>query len=377
MRLLVHAGTEKTGSSYLQTAFWAADEALVSERIHYSADRFDSSDRFGGVQGDGAAVGGLIHGRDEVGLIYLLRGWRRRAEERGCTAVLLSHAGLWRRLLRDGEAALCGPAAVAGLDEVSAFMLIRDPIDHAVSHYRQVVKAGWTVDRFDRWLKSDYQYLEGLAEVLSASSEISWVLRKYEPRRRSLDEVVLTDWLGVSPTVTRALAGEIAVNTSLTATEAVVLASLGSQISGMHDALAPRFLALPSSDRPTDDEAADWMYDHAVRHCQSQLQAAEVLNRYLPVDERLEIPQRLSPDLGSPPRDLHLSEAQWGAIVDGVGERLGDGPGRWRRYSRFTELQKAIFERTPDPVLRLYRLVRHPVRHCRSGRWIRRRGETQ
>ena len=76
MRLLVHAGTEKTGSSYLQTAFWAADEALVSEGIHYSADRFDSSDRFGGVQGDGVAVEGLIHGRDEVGLIYLLRGWR-------------------------------------------------------------------------------------------------------------------------------------------------------------------------------------------------------------------------------------------------------------------------------------------------------------
>ena len=377
MRLLVHAGTEKTGSSYLQTAFWAADEALVGDGIHFSIDHFQPGGRFGGVQGDGAAVQGRLHARDDPGLIHLLRGYRRRAEGRGCTAVLLSHSALWRVLLRDGEATLCGSAAAAGFDEVSAFMFIRDPVDHAVSYYRQVVKVGRTVDRFDRWLKSGYRYLEGLAEVVSESSEISWVLRMYEPHRRPLDEVVLTDWLGISPTATRAPAGEARVNPSLTATEAVVLASLGSQIPGMYDALAPRFLALPSSDRPIDDEAADWMYDHAVRHCQSQLQAADVLNRYLPVDERLEIPQRLSPDLGSPPRDLHLSEAQWGAIVDGVGERLGDGPGRWRRYSRFTELRKAIFERMPDPVLRLYRLVRHPVRHCRSGRWIRRRGETQ
>ena len=87
------------------------------------------------------------------------------------------------------------------------------------------------------------------------------------------------------------------MNPSLTATEALVLASLGGRIPGTYDALAPRSLVLPSTDRSTDDEATRWMHDQAVRHCQMQLASVEVLNRYLPVDERLEVPQQLLPDV--------------------------------------------------------------------------------
>ena len=61
---------------------------------------------------------------------------------------------LWQVLLRDGQAPLCGPTAAVGFDEVSAFIVIRDPVDHAVSYGRQIAKVGRTVDRFERWLKS-------------------------------------------------------------------------------------------------------------------------------------------------------------------------------------------------------------------------------
>ena len=63
-----------------------------------------------------------------------------------------------------------------------------------------------------------------------------------------------------------------------------------------------------------------------------------------------------------------------GAVIAELGERLGDGSGRWRGFDRFTKLWKEIFERTPNPVRRI---VLHPVRHCRSGGWVRRRGGTQ
>ncbi len=46
MRLLVHAGKEKTGSFFLQTAVWATYEASSGEEIHYSADHFQPSGRF-------------------------------------------------------------------------------------------------------------------------------------------------------------------------------------------------------------------------------------------------------------------------------------------------------------------------------------------
>ena len=46
MRLLVHAGKEKTGSFFLQTAVWATYEASSGEEIHYSEDHFQPSGRF-------------------------------------------------------------------------------------------------------------------------------------------------------------------------------------------------------------------------------------------------------------------------------------------------------------------------------------------
>jgi len=44
MRLLLHAGTEKTGSSYLQTAFNDRSGDLATRGIHYPTGGFQQGD---------------------------------------------------------------------------------------------------------------------------------------------------------------------------------------------------------------------------------------------------------------------------------------------------------------------------------------------
>ncbi|SVC79772.1 uncharacterized protein METZ01_LOCUS332626, partial [marine metagenome] len=195
--MLIHAGTEKTGSSFLQTFFRSASDELVEAGIHFPAEQVQEGGKFGGVSSDGAHLAELVRHRDSVGVVDLLTRYRRRAESLGCDSVLISYSGFWVHLLEIGEQLFVEQARAAGFQTFVGLMFVRDPVSHAMSHYFQVVKVGWTQQRFDRWVVDHYQGLDGIADLLATSAVVKWTIRRYDPTIRPLEGVVFEDWLGL------------------------------------------------------------------------------------------------------------------------------------------------------------------------------------
>ncbi len=361
MKLLLHAGTEKTGSSYLQTAFKSEAGRLAAAGILYSAEEFAEGDPFGGVQGDGGFLAVLFRDRDDFEFVRRLSLIREKAQEAGCGSALVSYSAFWREIRGRGHEDLMRLVGKAGFEGVEGLLLLRDPVDHAVSHYRQVVKVGRTAKAFDGWIADDYHYFDWLAELVTEQSEIEWAARRYQPARRPLGSVVFGDWLGLSAFESEARPDDQRVNSSLTADEAMCIADLAGRIRGIHETLAPRFLALPSSSRPSVGPTEDWMRAVAATYCWKHVAAVNALNGLLPADERF--------DLTSPEAleatgfvAYRLTPAQATSVAEGREAHLLEHGTGWRRHPVGTSIRKWLFDRAPRPVRRAYRAVLRPFR---------------
>jgi len=306
---------------------------------------------------------------DRRGLAERLACHRVAAEEAGCDTVLLSNSAIWRALLSSGEEALLGSADRAGFGGVEALVLLRDPIEHAVSHYRQVVKVGRAVGPFSRWLE-DHVYIDGLGDLLTRSSAIRWTVHRYDPARVSLDVQVLTGWLGLeerrpTPHPEGSALARSRVNSSLTADEALCIVDLGAGIPGIHEALAPRFLSLPVADRPTDTPADARMRAQATEYCRQLAESIHAVNALLPREERFDLAGHVDPgSVGSP--GYSLTPAQEVSVNEGREAHLREYGTRWRRYGFVTGLRKWLVDRAPRPVRWAYRMVLRPFRRRRA-----------
>jgi len=364
MKLLLHAGTQKTGSSYIQTALKAKARQLVDAGILYSAEHFAEGDRFGGVQGDGGFLAVLFRDRDDFEFVRRLSLIRDKAQEADCGSALISYSGFWRDIRERGHEDLMRLARKAGFDGVEGLLLLRDPIDHAMSHYRQVVKVGRTTKAFDGWITTDYHYFDWLAEVVTANSEIEWTARRYQPARRAVDLVVFEDWLGLSAVEPESRSEGQRVNSSLTADEALCIVDLAAGIPGIHEALAPRFLSLPPSSRPAVGPAEDWMRAVAAKYCRRYVAAVRAMNGLLPLDERFELASSESVE-STEYVTYRLTKAQEALVDEGREAHLREHGTRWRRYSVGTSIRKWLFDRAPRPVRRAYRMALRPLRRRR------------
>ena len=167
MRLLLHIGHGKTGSSYLQS--WLATNtnslALQSGLLYptKSSDNFFLEDR--------ASQGRFSMGNGHV-LQALLdssirpRRWRRklldkeRVSRRQLNGLVFSFEG-WAKQLDQLLPPLLPVADRWGVKRIELLLMVRDPLEHACSVYSQMVKRhGYTAD-FEQWL-FDYGFMARL-----------------------------------------------------------------------------------------------------------------------------------------------------------------------------------------------------------------------
>ena len=137
--LLLHIGHNKTASSYIQSALTRSVDILASHGIHYPLDERNAA---------AAAAGQITSGN--VG----------KSEEARAKALEYTPVGDVDRLLLSGEGLFnslatqkAGPLLdmvrdKVGSAKVRVILFIRDPLDHAVSHYHQAVKRGGFTGEF-------------------------------------------------------------------------------------------------------------------------------------------------------------------------------------------------------------------------------------
>lgn len=227
MNLFLHIGTEKTGSSFIQTVFANNRSLLESNSIFFPSAGIREKGMKSGLisPGNGKDLFLALKNKDSNSVVSLLSFYKNSAEGKGCSKILLSNENLLEVLSDSSIVELLKKSCLEVSVTLSTMLLIiRNPVEQAMSLYKHRAKSGAEGD-VKEWLSKDYKlpgFLDGIVEQSNTGSlEIRSFL--YNKNSDYLIDVFFKQWLGVEDLP---LWNVSIVNPSLTFSELLILSEL-------------------------------------------------------------------------------------------------------------------------------------------------------
>lgn len=162
MNLYIHAGLNKTGSSYLQELFLSNKKLLLSNNIYFPEYCFRRN-KEGVAAGNASDLLYFVKKLDFYKAKQYLEEKKKQASLNGCDSILLSHESIYHALV-DGDGIdflvrLCEQCSLV----LKVLLVFREPEDHAISAFNH--RAGvHNLPPFSQWIKNGINYtnLDGL-----------------------------------------------------------------------------------------------------------------------------------------------------------------------------------------------------------------------
>ena len=321
MKLFLHAGTEKTGSSHIQTLCVNGRGHLESAGIWFPEGiaRHEKRMCAGLVSaGNAFVISEQARQGDHASVLAELVRHREAAQSRDCRAVFLtselllpycSAPGTWRRLFEN--------CRQAGFGSICMLLMLRDPMDQFISLYKHRSKAGTAPD-IESWAEQGYQLPHDLRSfrVQVADENVSLVVRRYSRAPGTLDRIFFDDWLGVpKPEV----ALPVTVNPSLTLSELFLIRQMAETRPGLVAPLYNALVVVPARDKVQGRELEAHARSVAARAVALHAEEWAAWNERLPEAEKLVIPQPEG-ELPPEPREIAFSTTQMEALMGFAGQ---------------------------------------------------------
>lgn len=259
MELFIHAGLNKTGSSFIQCVFHANSDILSDSGIAYK----------GGspTAGNANELSIALRARDQAKAARFLGKHVAHARARGKERVLLSAEYLYHDMVVPEHLELLRTlVADSGFKRINVLLFFRDPVAHAISAYCH--RSGrQDLGPFDQWIELLYEFPGELRQFLATikeTPEINWCTYAYS--KSGLVEAVC-EWLSIDALPT-AVSRE--VNVSVSVDEAEILARLRVNDARAAVALRQALKAIPR-DRKGDDSAQRARYRAIAENALFQL----------------------------------------------------------------------------------------------------------
>jgi len=310
MRLYLHCGYHKTGSSFLQTVFAQKNEYLIKNGIYFPLAREDRNMLDAKISpGNGIKLVYSLRESDEDYSLELLKGWINEANSKNCSSLLISAEGLFHTFSKENTLKLlCDSCNKLGIDNIKCLLFFRDPIKHAFSVYKHRGKYGKILD-FKNWINEDYETLNLTKDFLDIYNNfnISWHLRRYTSDSSQLIDIVFNDWLELPPPE---IVEEKRVNTSLTLSEILALTEAKKLVSyysikEIYDSL----IQLSNSEKAKDTVLNKYYSNVAYHSLSKHNEVINKVNSVLPDNEKLEF-KDVDITSNSNKKQLSLSIAQ-------------------------------------------------------------------
>ncbi len=241
MRLFLHVGHGKTGSSWLQS--WLACNSKLLEDLY--GLRYPMNCPVSGHRDQAAALG-----RFSMGNGYVLDPWLngtlnpksiiQLVQGLPSDGALLFSCEQWMKSLPERSDVLNLLANELGVEKIEFWLLVRDPLEHACSLYGQMVKAHGFTGSLADWL-TIYDLPKYIRTFLDKYSDIN--VTHYGQAKDRLELELLT-WLGlplaqgdcwIQPPCKR-------VNRSLDINELIFLRTLNTIIGGRSRPISMRLV---------------------------------------------------------------------------------------------------------------------------------------
>lgn len=191
-KIFLHVGHGKTGSSFIQSAFALSVDVLMDSNIFYPD--------FGGSL-QSARMGWVSSGNFPIGKMSLIECALQAVKEYpDGKAILISNEMLFGQLV--GKPGLDLIADLKKADfEPHILCFIRDPMDHAVSHYQQTVKRSGSIKEFKEYLEK-YSLPPQVGDFIKYMQEAGAQTTLLNYSRHRNEVISATEsWLGLAPGV--------------------------------------------------------------------------------------------------------------------------------------------------------------------------------
>ena len=317
MNVLLHIGSPKAGSSFLQSVSARARDELASSGIHFPV----------GTPHDESC---MQRGRISAGnALYLARflsagEWSRveawlktsmaAARVRSCGTLLLSSEWLLGSAAERGRLEkLASILKSQGASRIELLVIVRDPPGQLISLYKHRAKAG-SVPSIDQWVTKGYGLPDRLSRLRHEVdiSGVDLLVRAYGKEPGALERIFFEDWL---QTAVPAQAQSALVNPSLSLSELVLLRRLRAYRAGLVPILYERLLAVPLPSKVEGQAMSRFAQQVAVNTVAEHAAEWQVWNEMLPAAERFKIPIA-GPAPGEEPSSLELSGEQLSAVME-------------------------------------------------------------
>ena len=201
MRLHIHFGIYKAGSSYIQYICANQRDYLNANSIYFPRSTEDKKMKNGLIsKGNADGLESGMKSEDESKITMILKQWYEEAEKMNCKAVLISAEALVHQLaIQNRLNKIIVSAESIGFTEIKAMGFFRDLADHALSTYKHRAKSGRIPD-YKHWVSQVYEtpkLFENLSQVIASDHSIEWTLRKFQKDSDFLKAAFFKDWLRI------------------------------------------------------------------------------------------------------------------------------------------------------------------------------------
>jgi hypothetical protein len=311
MKLYIHFGIYKAGSSYIQYICANQRDYLCANSIYFPRSVEDKKIKKGLISkgnADGLELGMKLE--DESKITTTLKQWYEEAEKMNCKAVLISAEALVHQLAiqnRLNQIIVC--AESIGFTKIRAMGFFRDLADHALSTYKHRAKSGRIPD-YKYWVSHLYEtpkLFVNLSQVMASDHNIEWSLRKFQKDSDFLKVAFFKDWLGIDVPDFQTRPN---VNESVTLSEVKLMNHINNLYPTVTDYFVNDLKALSSSIKAKDKSLQDYIFNVFSKELVHRKKSINQINTFFQKEEYLEIGEFKNFNPASKEPSLELSEEQ-------------------------------------------------------------------
>jgi len=338
MQLHLHVGHGKTGSSFLQS-WWALNRAELWQvaRLLYPVGGADQRARAGAFSmGNGVLLDQALQASDRPRQLRRLWSDLLRQVPQPSTEApigLVFSAERWARVLPLQLEALLRVADAGAVEQIRIWLLVRDPLEHALSVYGQMVKRHGFTGSLDDWLEI-YDFPQALMSCLKAfqsrPDRIALQVDHYGQQRRQLLERMQA-WMQLPREGPWQAPVQSRVNRSLSADELLLMRWLNRRYS---DRAAPVGEALVDILPNLEPARLQPSAGAVQRFLQRWSPVMEQINLRLPPPAQLQLvaPEvgvmEVRPEAQSPHPGISLLPEQLDCLLEGLERLMAPGASR-------------------------------------------------
>ncbi len=346
VELFVHIGTNKTGSSFLQSSLILNRDFLENNGYYLASSKWDQEMLESKITpGNGHQFAVCLAEENEIKLKEYLSTLLKDARNKNLKRIILSNEILIRLFSNIKILELLKKVCSHfDLQKINFLVIIRNPYEHALSLYKHRAKYGDHCD-YSTWFKEDYETLRLFKPFLNHYHlfGINFHFRVYQKNSDFLLKVLYEDFLKCKiPPILPARE----VNASLSLNQIRILQHLVEIYPGIETYLYNALMHLPKGDSSENPQLKGYFFTVAKEYFKSYDLCLTQLSELFPLAERGAFMETSSFELSGTLEESQylLTEAELNVILSSIAQRQKNRfKDKWRlRYRVWRQRNKPV-----------------------------------